>query len=169
MLGIPINRITVKVKRLGGAFGGKELKCNLLTLPAAVAATKLKVPIRCMLDRDEDMLMTAGRHPFLMKYKVGFDDNGRILALEVYMYANAGYSCDFSDFVSKLFKIIFIFPLYKLSYFCRWFRELCSMHKTHTTLRIFELLDTRAKQTYHLTLLSEDLEDLKQCLMLNVS
>lgn len=27
-------------------------------------------PVRCMLDRDEDMLITGGRHPFLAKYKV---------------------------------------------------------------------------------------------------
>lgn len=27
-------------------------------------------PVRCMLDRDEDMLITGGRHPFLARYKV---------------------------------------------------------------------------------------------------
>ena len=27
-------------------------------------------PVRCMLDRDEDMLSTGTRHPFLVKYKV---------------------------------------------------------------------------------------------------
>lgn len=28
------------------------------------------VPVRCMLDRDEDMVITGGRHPFLAKYEV---------------------------------------------------------------------------------------------------
>lgn len=29
-------------------------------------------PVRCMLDRDEDMLITGGRHPFLARYKVPY-------------------------------------------------------------------------------------------------
>lgn len=34
-------------------------------------AVRLNRPVRCMLDRDEDMLITGGRHPFYGKYKVG--------------------------------------------------------------------------------------------------
>ncbi len=41
-----------------------------VTAPLAVAATKLNRPIRCMLDRDEDMISSGGRHPFLARYKV---------------------------------------------------------------------------------------------------
>lgn len=35
------------------------------------SCVRLKRPVRCMLDRDEDMLITGGRHPFYGKYKVG--------------------------------------------------------------------------------------------------
>lgn len=38
ILGIPLNRITVKVKRLGGGFGGKESRGMLVSLPVAFAA-----------------------------------------------------------------------------------------------------------------------------------
>lgn len=31
---------------------------------------RVKRPVRCMLDRDEDMLVTGGRHPFFGRYKV---------------------------------------------------------------------------------------------------
>lgn len=54
-----------------------------------------------MLDRDEDMIISGTRHPFLFKYKVGFDNNGLIKAAKVHMYNNAGYSSDLSHAVSN--------------------------------------------------------------------
>lgn len=53
-----------------------------------------------MLDRDEDMISSGGRHPFLGQYKVGFTGEGRIIALDVQLYNNAGYSADLSIPVS---------------------------------------------------------------------
>lgn len=38
MLDIPANKVNVRVKRLGGGFGGKETRCNVLSLPVAFAA-----------------------------------------------------------------------------------------------------------------------------------
>ncbi|CAG0889280.1 unnamed protein product [Darwinula stevensoni] len=96
VLGVPYNRVIAKVKRVGGGFGGKEMRSVLYTLPAAVAARKFGRPVRCVLDRDEDMLSSGGRHPFLGRYKVGFSPDGRILALDVTLYSNAGYSPDLS-------------------------------------------------------------------------
>lgn len=60
----------------------------------------LQKPVRCMLDRDEDMMITGTRHPFLFKYKVGFSNEGLIKALEVNIYANVGCSWDLSGPVS---------------------------------------------------------------------
>uniref|UniRef100_A0A8D2ZCK4 Xanthine dehydrogenase/oxidase n=1 Tax=Scophthalmus maximus TaxID=52904 RepID=A0A8D2ZCK4_SCOMX len=82
-LGVPANRVVVRVKRMGGGFGGKESRSTVLSTVVAVAANKLKRPVRCMLDRDEDMLVTGGRHPFYGKYKVGFLTSGRVVALDV--------------------------------------------------------------------------------------
>lgn len=84
---------------MGGGFGGKESKAALLALPAAVAARRLQRPIRVMLDRDEDMLMTGGRHPFYSKYKVAFDSDGKIIGCEIFIYNNGGYSYDLSTAV----------------------------------------------------------------------
>lgn len=105
MLHIPINRISVRVKRMGGGFGGKESRGAMVALPVALAAHKLNRPIRCMLDRDEDMLMTGGRHPFYFRYKVGFTKEGKIMACDVEIYNNGGYSTDLSQSVS-LFRYI---------------------------------------------------------------
>ncbi|XP_044271651.1 xanthine dehydrogenase isoform X2 [Tribolium madens] len=99
VLGIQQNKIAAKVKRLGGGFGGKESKAMMVAIPVAVAAVKLNRPIRCMLDRDEDIVMTGGRHPFLIKYKVAFDDNGKILGADIKLYNNCGYSTDLSPSV----------------------------------------------------------------------
>ncbi|KAK9877005.1 hypothetical protein WA026_016033 [Henosepilachna vigintioctopunctata] len=99
VLGLTQSKIVVRVKRIGGGFGGKESKSIIVGIPAAVAAFHLGRPIRVMLDRDEDMIMTGGRHPFQMKYKVAFDDNGRILGCKIALYSNAGYSVDLSPSV----------------------------------------------------------------------
>lgn len=40
VLSIPANRILVKVKRVGGGFGGKESRCMMVALPTAIAAKK---------------------------------------------------------------------------------------------------------------------------------
>ncbi|KAF3688302.1 Xanthine dehydrogenase/oxidase Xanthine dehydrogenase [Channa argus] len=95
-LGVPANRVVVRVKRMGGGFGGKESRTTVLSTVVAVAANKLKRPVRCMLDRDEDMLITGGRHPFYGKYKVGFLNSGKVVALDVSYYSNAGNSTDLS-------------------------------------------------------------------------
>ncbi|XP_031175692.2 xanthine dehydrogenase/oxidase [Sander lucioperca] len=96
VLGVPANRVVVRVKRMGGGFGGKETRTTVLSTVVAVAANKLKRPVRCMLDRDEDMLVTGGRHPFYGKYKVGFLNSGKVVALDVSYYSNAGNSMDLS-------------------------------------------------------------------------
>ncbi|KAJ7379815.1 hypothetical protein OS493_012562 [Desmophyllum pertusum] len=48
----------------------KQTRNCFLTNAVAVAAAKTGMPVRCMLDRDEDMKSTGMRSPFLAKYKV---------------------------------------------------------------------------------------------------
>ncbi|CAG9760635.1 unnamed protein product [Ceutorhynchus assimilis] len=96
VLGSHQHKVTCNVKRIGGGFGGKESKAAMVALPTVIAAKKFNRPIRVILDRDEDMVMCAGRHPCLAKYKVAFDDRGKILGCDVRIYLNAGYSQDLS-------------------------------------------------------------------------
>ncbi|XP_016148470.1 aldehyde oxidase 6 isoform X2 [Sinocyclocheilus grahami] len=100
-LGIPSNRVSCHVKRLGGAFGGKVTKTAILASITAVAAWKTGRPVRCVLERGEDMLITGGRHPVWGKYKVGFMKNGRITAADFQYYANAGNTADESVLVAE--------------------------------------------------------------------
>ena len=96
VLGLAANRVVCRVKRMGGGFGGKETRSAVIAAPAAVASYKLKRPVRCMLDRDEDMMITGTRHPFFARYKVGFDSTGKITALDVQLFANGGNTMDLS-------------------------------------------------------------------------
>ncbi|XP_067213749.1 xanthine dehydrogenase isoform X2 [Linepithema humile] len=105
VLNIHINRVNVRVKRIGGGFGGKESRAALLAIPVAFAAHKLQKPVRCMLDRDEDMMISGTRHPFLFKYEVGFNKDGVIKVAKIFVYNNAGYSHDLS--VSVLDRAMF--------------------------------------------------------------
>ncbi|XP_063822615.1 xanthine dehydrogenase-like isoform X2 [Ostrinia nubilalis] len=95
-LRIPNHKIVSKVKRIGGGFGGKETRASVLAVPVAIAAYKLKRPVRAVLDRDEDMQVTGYRHPCLIKYEAAFDDDGKIRAAVFDIYVNAGYSMDIS-------------------------------------------------------------------------
>lgn len=98
-LSIPSNRVSCHVKRVGGAFGGKLTKTTALACITSVAAWKLGRPIRCVLERGEDMLITGARHPVLGKYKVGFMNDGRIVAADLHYYANGGNTVDESVLV----------------------------------------------------------------------
>ncbi|XP_058453395.1 xanthine dehydrogenase [Malaya genurostris] len=95
-LGIPSCKVVSRVKRLGGGFGGKESRAAMVAVPVALAAYTLRRPVRCMLDRDEDMAISGTRHPFYFTYKVGVNREGRLLAGDFKAYNNAGYSMDLS-------------------------------------------------------------------------
>jgi len=96
VLGIRSNRVVCRVKRMGGGFGGKETRALVLCVPVAVAAYKLNRPVRCMLDRDEDMMVSGTRHPFLGNYKVGFTKEGKITACDIELFNNGGHTLDLS-------------------------------------------------------------------------
>ncbi|PFH60559.1 hypothetical protein XA68_10764 [Ophiocordyceps unilateralis] len=93
---VQANKVVVRVKRLGGGFGGKETRSVLLSSAAALAAKKTGRPVRCMLTREEDMVTTGQRHPFLARYKVGVNHDGRLQALDLDIFNNAGWTLDLS-------------------------------------------------------------------------
>ena len=90
------NQVVVEMRRMGGGFGGKESQSALFACIAAVAAQKLRRPVKVRLDRDDDFLITGKRHCFHYQYDVGFDDDGLIRAAKVEMVARAGFSADLS-------------------------------------------------------------------------
>jgi xanthine dehydrogenase large subunit len=95
-LGLENNAVTVECRRMGGGFGGKETQAGHMAVWAALAARKLRRPVKLRLDRDDDFMVTGKRHPFAYDWEAGFDDDGRLTALKVVMLANCGFSADLS-------------------------------------------------------------------------
>lgn len=97
VLGIPMHKVEVDVKRLGGGFGGKEDQATHWACFASLGASLLKAPVQIVLDRLDDMSMTGKRHPYKQDYKIGIDREGKIVAYEVAHYQNSGAFMDLSN------------------------------------------------------------------------
>jgi len=97
VLGIQRSNVVVQTPRIGGGFGGKETQATTFAAIAALAAMRTRKPVRLQLDRDVDMAVTGKRHPFLARYSVGFDDDGHLLAAEVELFSDGGWSVDLSQ------------------------------------------------------------------------
>ena len=95
-IGKPMHAVRVETRRMGGGFGGKESQGNALAVACAVAATTTGQPCKMRYDRDDDMIVTGKRHDFRIAYDVGFDDQGRIQALDFIQYARCGWAMDLS-------------------------------------------------------------------------
>jgi len=99
-LGITHADVTVEIRRMGGAFGGKESQAAWFAVAAALVAAKTGRPAKFRLDRDDDMVMTGKRHDFTVRYDVGFDDKGLILALKLELASRCGATMDLSPAIN---------------------------------------------------------------------
>jgi xanthine dehydrogenase large subunit len=96
VLALPDSFVTCRVRRMGGAFGGKETQATQWAVIAALAARATGRPCKLRLDRDADMVMTGKRHDFAVEYAVGYEADGRIRAVDLDLDARCGCSADLS-------------------------------------------------------------------------
>ncbi|CAD5110513.1 xanthine dehydrogenase molybdopterin binding subunit [Zestomonas carbonaria] len=96
VLGVPMNKIVIDMRRMGGGFGGKETQAAGPACLCAVIAHLTGRPTKMRLPRMEDMTVTGKRHPFYVEYDIGFDDDGLLRAIEMDLAGNCGYSPDLS-------------------------------------------------------------------------
>ena len=96
VLGRPMHKVEVDVKRLGGGFGGKEDQATHWAAMAALAAAHLDAPVELVLNRLDDIRMTGKRHPYSADFRIGLTADGRILAYEATFYQNSGAFADLS-------------------------------------------------------------------------
>jgi len=106
------NSININVRRLGGSYGAKILLPTHLASAAAVAANKLKKPIRLWIDMEDNMKTFGGRTPYLFDYKIGLDRDNKIQALECDLYCDGGWN-GFND-VDSAFACVFGQSCYKV-------------------------------------------------------
>ena len=96
LLGLKMHDVTVRVRRLGGGFGGKESQATIIAALAALVADKTRRPAKLRLPRDADMIVTGKRHGFLVRYDAGFDDDGKLAGVRIDLYAHCGHNADLS-------------------------------------------------------------------------
>lgn len=100
LLSLPAGKVVVESRRMGGAFGGKETQAATPAALAALAARHTGRAVRVRWNRNQDMMLTGHRHPFLARFKVGFDSEGRLRAARVHLYSNGGWAMDLSPAIT---------------------------------------------------------------------
>ncbi|RJQ76643.1 xanthine dehydrogenase molybdopterin binding subunit [Pseudonocardiaceae bacterium YIM PH 21723] len=96
VLGLRSHEVTVQCLRMGGGFGGKEMQPHGFAAIAALGAVLTGRPVRVRLSRLQDMTMSGKRHGFHSRWRVGFDAEGRLQALDATLTADGGWSLDLS-------------------------------------------------------------------------
>jgi xanthine dehydrogenase large subunit len=92
--------ITVEVRRMGGAFGGKETQAAPFAAACALVAAKTGRPAKFRADRDDDMNFTGKRHDFTADYDAGFDAEGRITGIRLTLASRCGATFDLSPAIN---------------------------------------------------------------------
>ncbi len=97
VLDMPMHKIQVEVRRMGGGFGGKESQAAALACTAALFALRTGRPVKYRMPRSDDMVQTGKRHDFWNRYHVGFNQRGEIQGVELDLAGMCGYSPDLSE------------------------------------------------------------------------
>ncbi|HEX8527328.1 xanthine dehydrogenase molybdopterin binding subunit [Allosphingosinicella sp.] len=93
-------QIVVEVRRMGGAFGGKETQAAAFAVACALVVAKTGRPAKFRADRDDDMGSTGKRHDFAAHYDVGFDGDGRIEGIRLTLASRCGATVDLSPAIN---------------------------------------------------------------------
>ncbi|WP_404338593.1 xanthine dehydrogenase molybdopterin binding subunit [Sphingomonas sp. MMS12-HWE2-04] len=100
LLGLSHAEVMVEVRRMGGAFGGKETQAAAFAAAAALVAAKTGRPAKFRADRDDDMAATGKRHEFEIGYDVGFDGEGQIAGIRLDFASRCGATADLSPAIN---------------------------------------------------------------------
>ncbi|MBL4634387.1 MAG: xanthine dehydrogenase family protein [Kofleriaceae bacterium] len=90
LLDITDDALVVEQAVTGGGFGGKEEYPSMIAGHAALLAKKAGVPVKLIYERDEDIAATTKRHPSVVKHRMGFDEAGNIVAIDIDVVFDGG-------------------------------------------------------------------------------
>jgi xanthine dehydrogenase molybdopterin-binding subunit B len=79
-LGMPRHKIDVRVRRTGGAYGGKLFHNVPTSVVAALAAKKVGLPVRMHNERAADMAGTGGRSPMTASWSAAVDPATKVIS-----------------------------------------------------------------------------------------
>ncbi|MEW6286534.1 MAG: xanthine dehydrogenase family protein molybdopterin-binding subunit [Chloroflexota bacterium] len=87
-LGLPEDHVRVIYPAIGGAFGGREDMSVQIIL--ALAAWKLRKPVRIIWSRQESIIGHGKRHAVILRAKWGATKDGKVIAIENEIIGDAG-------------------------------------------------------------------------------
>jgi CO/xanthine dehydrogenase Mo-binding subunit len=99
-LKLDLNKVQIYQTTLGGSFGGKDEVMTSMCCRAALLALATGRPVKMVNSREESMLESYKRHPYVMYYKWGVRNDGSITAMEVKCIADGGAYASMSPFVT---------------------------------------------------------------------
>ncbi|MEG2441306.1 MAG: selenium-dependent xanthine dehydrogenase [Acetivibrio sp.] len=88
LLGLPVEKVIVENKLVGGGFGGKE-DVTVQHLAGLIAFLTKRV-VKVKLTRAESMLVHPKRHPMSMEFTTACDENGYLTAMKATVIADTG-------------------------------------------------------------------------------
>jgi CO/xanthine dehydrogenase Mo-binding subunit len=99
-LKLDLNRVEVIQATLGGSFGGKDEVMTSMCCRAALLALATGKPVKMVNSREESMLESYKRHPYVLYYKWGAKKDGSITAMDIKCIADGGAYASMSPFVT---------------------------------------------------------------------
>ena len=101
--------VNISVRRLGGGFGGKISQQNNVAAACAVAAHKLRRPVRMKMSLRTNMMMLGKRLPYLFKYKASVDSEKKLVGVSMRIWCDSGYAFNEStaDAAAKFAKNVY--------------------------------------------------------------
>lgn len=99
-LNLDLNKVQIIQATLGGSFGGKDEAMTSMCCRAALLSLKTAKPVKMVNSREESMLESYKRHPYVLHYKWGAKNDGIITAMEIKCVADGGAYASMSPFVT---------------------------------------------------------------------
>jgi len=89
-MGLRLNQINVIPSTLGGSFGGKDDIIHIMACRATLLSKMTGRPVKLTYTREDSIKESYKRHPYLMKYKAGFTNDGKLRAMKIDILADSG-------------------------------------------------------------------------------
>ena len=138
-LDLPMAHIRVIATPNGGGFGGKTDPFNH-EIVVVKAAMMLGRPVKICLSREEVFYCHRGRHPVLMKFRTGVDENGALTGMHLQTLLDGGaygsYGVASTFYTAVLQPVTYHLPRYAFDA-CRMFtnKPPCGPKRGHGTVQ----------------------------------
>ncbi|MGD8807970.1 MAG: xanthine dehydrogenase family protein molybdopterin-binding subunit [Gammaproteobacteria bacterium] len=100
LIGIPVEDLVFIGEFCGGGFGSKGAAYPILAVPALLSRKLNNRAVMLRVTRHEEYFIGSARHGFQGRLKMGFRDDGRLLAVDLYVVQENGPTTGFSDWRS---------------------------------------------------------------------